>query len=81
MGNGSALEIVEEYAPGTGNATKYFTNTVTEVQLDEDAQLKHGYVIQAFAPTVPWPFAKTRARLQLDMIVSHTSCKAAMHLQ
>ena len=43
MGNSSALEIVEEYAPGTGNKAKYFTNAVTEVQLDEDSKLKHGY--------------------------------------
>lgn len=42
MGNDSALEIVEEYAPCPGSRTKYFTNTVTEVHLDEGAELKHG---------------------------------------
>ncbi len=45
MGNASSLEIVEEYAPGPGARTKYFTNTVTEVQLSEDAELTHGSVI------------------------------------
>ncbi|KAL3132695.1 hypothetical protein ABBQ32_009205 [Trebouxia sp. C0010 RCD-2024] len=45
MGDHSALEIVEEYAPGhAGSRTKYFTNTVTEVHLDEGAELRHGYV-------------------------------------
>ena len=42
MGDSSAMEIVEEYAPGPGSNMKYFTNTVTEVQLDEGAELKHG---------------------------------------
>ena len=43
MGSDSALEIVEEYAPGHSDSrTKYFTNTVTEVQLDEGAELRHG---------------------------------------
>lgn len=44
MGNASSLEIVEEYAPGSGEKSKYFTNSVTEVELDEGAELKHGYV-------------------------------------
>lgn len=43
MGDSSSLELVEEFAPGSGNRTKYFTNSVTEVQLDEGAQLNHGY--------------------------------------
>ena len=42
MGDSSSLELVEEFAPGPGNRTKYFTNSVTEVQLDEGAQLNHG---------------------------------------
>ena len=42
MGDSSSLELVEEFAPGPGNGTKYFTNSVTEVQLDEGAQLNHG---------------------------------------
>ena len=44
MGSSSSLEIVEEYAPGAADSTKYFTNAVMEVQLHEDAQLKHGSV-------------------------------------
>lgn len=44
MGNASSLEIVEEYAPGSGEKSKYFTNSVTEVELDEGAELKHGSV-------------------------------------
>lgn len=42
MGSDSGLEIVEEYAPGPGNRPKYFTNTVTEVDLGEGAELRHG---------------------------------------
>ncbi len=42
MGDSSSLELVEEFAPGPGKRTKYFTNSVTEVQLDEGAQLNHG---------------------------------------
>lgn len=42
MGSDSGLEIVEEYAPGPGDRIKYFTNTVTEVDLGEGAELRHG---------------------------------------
>ncbi len=44
MGDASSLELVEEYASGPTPNTKYFSNTVTEVQLDEGAELKHGWV-------------------------------------
>lgn len=42
MGSDSGLQIVEEYAPGPGARIKYFTNTVTEVDLGEGAELRHG---------------------------------------
>lgn len=43
MEDASSLELVEEYAPGPGHTTKYFTNAVTEVQLEQGAELRHGY--------------------------------------
>lgn len=42
MGDASSLELVEEYAPGPGHTPKYFTNAVTEVQLEQGAELRHG---------------------------------------
>lgn len=39
---GGEVEIVEEFA-GLGDGS-YFTNTVIEVFLEEDAKLKHGYI-------------------------------------
>ena len=42
MGPDSSLEMVEEFAAGAQDSSKYFTNAVMEVQLEQDAQLKHG---------------------------------------
>ncbi len=64
MGDSSSLELVEEFAPGPGTRTKYFTNSVTEVQLDEGAQLNHG---SAFMSNMLWT----------DVISNCLSCMAA----
>lgn len=60
MGSSSSLEIVEEYAPGAADSIKYFTNAVMEVQLDEDSQLKHGYVEVQSGPS--WHMKATMVR-------------------
>ncbi len=70
MGDSSSLELVEEFAPGPGNGTKYFTNSVTEVQLDEGAQLNHGSAFLSNL-TVQQAVAAT------DMISNCLSCMAA----
>ena len=54
MGDSSSLELVEEFAPGPGNGTKYFTNSVTEVQLDEGAQLNHGSALPVKPQCALW---------------------------
>ena len=75
MGDSSSLELVEEFAPGSGNRTKYFTNSVTEVQLDEGAQLDHGLAsCQSSMCILMWLLQQTRQLLVMYGCKTQNSC-------
>ena len=75
MGDSSSLELVEEFAPGSGNRTKYFTNSVTEVQLDEGAQLNHGSAsLSNLNEHLIWLLQQTRQLLVMYGCKTQNSC-------
>lgn len=78
MGDSSSLELVEEFAPGSGNRTKYFTNSVTEVQLDEGAQLNHGSAsLSNLNVHLIWLLQQTRQLLVMYGCKTHVLCVAS----
>ena len=55
MGAGAAAELLEEHGPAADGASRYFSNAVAEIFLDDDAALTHGCTVFLSALVSPFP--------------------------